>query len=75
MTPRDDSPTEPAHRLVERIFALLGESRTVQGHLMEPGPSESPSAQAERELYSTLLAALVRAMEDALRVLQNAVSR
>jgi len=73
VTPPSDEPDTQAHVLVERVFAMLCECRTLLPKLERPRqPNERPSAEAERILYSTLVSALenglVRAMEDLVSV-------
>jgi hypothetical protein len=71
---------EPAARavtLVERLFALLHECRSLVPQREGAGPEPEPvSAQAERLLYYALVGALeaglVRTAEDALTVLRQA---
>ena len=71
-----DEPAAQAHALVERLFALLHDCRTVVPQLEAARTDPGVSAQAERLLYCALLGALeaglVRTAEDALTVLRQA---
>jgi hypothetical protein len=62
---------------MERVLKLVTECRSVLRALEHsPKPGESSSAEAEQILYFTLKSAidegLIRAMEDAVKVLRNA---
>jgi len=64
-----------AQAIMERVLKLVTECRAVLRSLEHPPkPGESSSTEAERLLYFTLMSAidagLIRAMEDALKVLQ-----
>ena len=77
MTPTSDEPTAQAQAIMERVLKLVTECRTVLRALELPGKSgESPSVEAERILYFTLMSAidagLIKAMEDAVTVLRHA---
>jgi len=57
--PSDEAPGAQAHVLVERIAALLDESRALRLQLESaPQPNESASAEAERLLYFALASAI-----------------
>ena len=77
MTPASDEPTAQAQAIRERVLGLVRECRVVLRALEHPGEAgESSGAEAERILYFTLMSAidagLIRTMEDALRILQQA---
>ena len=77
MTPTSNEPTDQAQAIMERMLALVKECRVVLRALEQPAESgESSSAEAERILYHTLMSAidagLIKAMEDALKVLRHA---
>ena len=62
---------------MERLLGLVRECRVVLRALERPGEAgESPSAEAERIVYFTLMSAidagLIRTMKDAVKVLRHA---
>ena len=72
-----DEPTARAQAIMDRVIRLVTECRLVLRALEHPPePGESSSAAAERILYFTLVSALdaglIKAMEDALKVLRHA---
>jgi hypothetical protein len=73
MTPAHD---ERAHKLIERVAALLEESNALRRTLERPRPNESESAESERLLYfsltGTIEAGLIRTVEELLNVLRVA---
>ena len=76
MTPSSDEPAAQAQAIMERVLALVSECRMVLGKLEHPPKAgESSSAEAERILYYTLMSALdtglIKAMEDAVKVLHH----
>ena len=77
MTPASDEPTAQAQAIMERVLRLVTECRRVLRALERPSePNESSSAEAERILYYALMSALdaglIKAMEDALKILRHA---
>ena len=77
MTPGSDEPTAQAQTIMERALALVRECRMVVRALEHPPKAgESSSAEAERILYYRLMSALdaglIRAMDDAVKVLRHA---
>ena len=77
MTASSDEPAAQAHAIMERVLALVRECCMVLGKLEHPPMSgESSSAEAERILYYALMSALdaglIKAMEDAVKVLRHA---
>ena len=76
MSARDDIPEEKASVLIERVFRLLGECRTVICELEQLQPTAERSAQAKRDVYTVLLglleAGLVRTMDEAIDMLEHA---
>jgi len=72
-----DEPTDQAQAIMERVLRLVTDCRSVLGGLEHPGqPGESSSVEAERIPHFTLMSAidagLIRAMENALKVLRHA---
>src|SRR5262249_35815209 len=80
VTPGSDEPTAQAHAVMERVLALVRECRLVLRKLEHPATlGESPSAEAERIFYHTLISAidtgLIKTMEDALQFCVMRASR
>ena len=77
MTPSSDEPITKAHAIMERVLALVRECRMVlRAREHPPEPGESSAAEAEQILYFTLMstldAGLIKATEDAVKVLRHA---
>jgi hypothetical protein len=59
VTPASDEPTAQAQAIMERVLKLVTECRVVLRALERPGETgESPSSEAERILYFTLMSAI-----------------
>src|SRR5262249_2899007 len=77
VTAASDEPTAQAQAIMERVLGPVRECRVVLRALEQPpNAGESSSAEAERILYFTLMSALdaglIKAMEDAVKVLRHA---